>query len=183
MKWRNTIDRYGSLSVGLHWLMLLLLIAVYATVNLHDVAPKGSAFRADLKVWHFTLGLSILGLVVARLATRLFSGPAPRVTPPIPRWQQRSAEVMHIALYAFMLVLPALGWLAVSAKGVPIAVLGLQLPALIDPDKALYDWFEDIHETLGTVGYYLIGLHAAAALAHHYLIRDDTLLRILPGRR
>jgi cytochrome b561 len=42
---------------------------------------------------------------------------------------------------------------------------------------------EEIHETIGTIGYYLVGLHAAAALFHHYFMRDDTLRRILPWRR
>ncbi len=183
MNWKNTADRYGSLSIDMHWLMLLLLVAVYVAINLHDFAPKGSDLRAELKVWHFMLGLSVLALVVARLATRLFSGPAPRITPPLPRWQKWPAEAMHIALYTFMLGMPMLGWLAVSAKGAPIFFFGLQLPVLISQDKELYDWLKGIHQTIGTIGYYLIGLHAAAALIHHYVLRDDTLLRILPRRR
>jgi cytochrome b561 len=62
-------------------------------------------------------------------------------------------------------------------------LFGLQLPALIGQDKALSRTLKDIHETIGTVGYFLIGLHAAAALVHHYLLRDNTLLRMLPARR
>jgi cytochrome b561 len=166
---RNTTDRYGSLLIGMHWLMLLLLIAVYAMINLHDLAPKGSELRAELKVWHFMFDLCVLALVFARLATRLSSGAAPCITPPIPRWQERTAEGLYIALYAFMLGMPVLGWLAVSAKGEPVLFLGLQLPALIGRDKALYDSLKEIHETIGTIGYYLIGLHAAAALVHHYV--------------
>lgn len=183
MDWRNTANRYGSLSIGLHWLMLLLLIAVYAMINLHDLAPKGSELRAELKVWHFMLGLCVLALVLVRLVTRLRSGTAPGITPPIPRWQKSLAQTMHITLYVFMLCMPVLGWLAVSAKGDPIFFFGLQLPALIGHDKALYDSLKEIHKTIGTIGYYLIGLHAAAALIHHYVIRDNTLLRILPTRR
>lgn len=182
MNWRNTTDRYGSLSIGMHWLMLLLLIGVYAAINLQDLAPKGSALRAELKTWHFALGLSVLVLVAVRLATRLFSGPAPQIEPRPSVWQQRMAEGMHVALYAFMLGMPVLGWFAISAKGDPITFYGMQLPLLIGPDKDLYKSLKDIHETIGTVGYYLIGLHAAAALFHHYLMRDNTLLRMLPAR-
>ena len=185
MNWRNTTDRYGSLSIGMHWLMLLLLIGVYAVINLHDLAAKGSALRADLKTWHFVLGMSVLVLVAVRLATRLFSGPAPRIEPAIPLWQHRLSGLIHVALYVFMLGMPLLGWFAVSAKGDPILFYGMQLPMpmLIGQDKDLYKSLKDIHQTIGTVGYYLIGLHAAAALFHHYVMRDNTLLRMLPARR
>lgn len=182
MAYGNTSDRYGPLMIGLHWLMLLLLIAVYAAINLHDLAAKGSDLRAELKAWHFMLGLSVLALVFLRLAARWSSGATPRITPPIPHWQKRSAEAMHIALYAFMIGMPMLGWLAVSAKGNPVFFFGLELPPLIGRDKPLYDTLKEIHETIGTLGYYLIGLHAAAALVHHYVRRDNTLLRMLPKR-
>lgn len=180
---KNTSDRYGSVSIGMHWLMVLLLVAVYAAINLHDAAPKGSDLRAALKLWHFMLGFGVLALVVVRMAMRLFTGTAPGITPPVPLWQQRSAGAMHLALYVFMLGMPLLGWLAVSAKGAPIVFYGLHLPPLIGQDKALYDYLKEIHEVVGTAGYYLIGLHAAAALFHHYLKHDNTLRRMLPARR
>ena len=183
MNWKNTHDRYGSLSIGMHWLMLLVLIAVYAAINLQDLAPKGSALRDDLKTWHFMLGISVLVLVTLRLAMRLFTGAAPHIAPAIPLWQHRLAQGMHVALYVFMLGMPVLGWLVLGAKGDPVSILGLPLPTLIGPDKPLSKSLKEIHETIGTLGYYLIGLHAAAALFHHYLMRDNTLLRMLPARR
>ncbi len=183
MNWKNTRDRYGSLSIGMHWLMLLLFVGVYATINLADAFPKGSELRADLKIWHFGLGLSILALVGVRLAARLFSGPAPGIEPQMSVWKRRAAEWTHVALYVFMIVMPVLGWLAVSAKGNPIAFFGLPLPMPISQDTDLSHTLKKIHETIGTLGYYLIGLHAVAALAHHYLFRDNTLLRMLPARR
>ena len=166
----------------MHWLMLLLLICVYVAINLHDLAAKGSALRADLKTWHFIFGLSVLALVVMRLAARLSAGPAPGIAPALPVWQQRLAALMHVALYVFMIVMPVLGWLTLSSKGDPIMLFGLHLPSLIGPDKALSKSIQEIHETIGTIGYYLIGLHAAAALFHHYLMRDNTLRRMLPAR-
>jgi cytochrome b561 len=88
---------------------------------------------------------------------------------------------MHLALYLFLIAMPLLGWLALSATGKPVPFFGLQLPALVGADKALADSLKEIHETIGTVGYYLVGLHAAAALFHHYGMRDNTLPRMLPG--
>jgi cytochrome b561 len=79
--------------------------------------------------------------------------------------------------------MPILGWLTLSAKGKVIPFFGLELPPLIGADKALARSLEDIHETIGTLGYYLIGLHAAAALFHHYITHDNTLWRMLPRRR
>jgi cytochrome b561 len=54
---------------------------------------------------------------------------------------------------------------------------------LVGADKALADQMKELHETLATAGYFLVGLHAAAALLHHYAFRDNTLVRMLPGRR
>jgi cytochrome b561 len=76
MNWRNTEGRYGSLSIGLHWGMLLLLAAVYACMELRGNFPKGSGIREGLKTWHFMLGLFVLVLVTVRLTVR-FMGTLP----------------------------------------------------------------------------------------------------------
>ena len=182
MNWKNTASRYGSLSIGIHWLMLLLFIAVYGCIELRSFYPKGSDLREALKTWHFILGMLVFVLVWLRLAARL-SGPAPDIQPEPANWQQLSAKLMHLALYALMIVMPLSGWLLLSATGKPIPFFGLELPALIGANKGLASQIKEIHEFLGTAGYYLIGLHAAAALYHHYIMRDNTLTRMLPGRK
>ncbi|MDY7574767.1 cytochrome b [Actimicrobium sp. CCI2.3] len=181
MHLRNDKTGYGVLAMSAHWLMLLLLVAVFATMELNDIFPKGSAERAAMKTWHFMLGLSVLALVLLRLLFRLTDS-APVVTPAPARWQERAGKSMHLLLYVFMILMPLLGWLILSAKGKPIPFFGLSLPALIGKNKETAHWIKDIHETGATVGYVLIGLHAAAALLHHYVIRDDTLRRMLPRR-
>ena len=182
MNWKNTASRYGSLSVGIHWLMLLLFIAVYGCIELRSFYPKGSDLREALKTWHFMLGMLVFALVWLRLAAR-FSGPAPDIRPEPASWQQLSAKLMHLALYALMIVMPLSGWLLLSATGKPIPFFGLELPALIGANKGLASQIKEIHEFLGTAGYYLIGLHAVAALYHHYITRDNTLTRMLPDRK
>ncbi len=89
---------------------------------------------------------------------------------------------MHYALYGLMLGLPLIGWLVLSLGGKPIPFFGLELPALVTENKGLSKQVKEIHETIGTIGYYLIGLHAFAALFHHYVFRDNTLRRMLPGK-
>ena len=182
MSWNNTTDRYGSLSIFMHWLMLALLIGVYACINLREFYPKGSDLRDGLKMWHFMLGLSVFALVWLRLAVR-FVTPSPQMSRQIVAWQRHLAELMHAALYAFLIIMPVLGWLTLSAGGKVIPFFGLELPALMAPDKAFASSVKEVHETIGTIGYYLVGLHAAAALYHHYFVRDDTLLRMLPERK
>lgn len=182
MNLRNTTERYGSGLIALHWLTLLLLAAVYALIELRGIFPRGSSAHALMKTWHFMLGLTVLALLPIRLALRAAGGKAPAILPPMPAWQELLAKLMHLALYVFLLAMPVLGWLTLSAQGKPIPLFGLELPALLAADKDLGHRLEEIHETIGTIGYYLIGLHAAAALFHHYWTHDNTLRRMLPGR-
>ncbi len=178
----NAEDRYGSLSITLHWLMLLLIAAVYACIELRVNFPRGSDPREALKTWHFMLGLGVLLLACVRLVV-LLRGTTPRIRPEPGVMSRRLARIGHIALYALMLGMPVAGWLILSAEGDPIPFFGIELPPLIGPNEALAERIEDIHKTAGTVGYWLIGLHAAAALYHHYIRRDNTLTRMLPALR
>lgn len=180
MKWKSDSERYGLLSISLHWLMLLLLAAVFACIELRELYPKGSEPREALKAWHFTLGLSVFVLVWLRLAFRV-GAPTPQITPAPARWQQLSGKTVHVLLYALMIGLPLGGWLMLSAAGKPIPFWGLELPALMGPNKELAGQIKELHALGGEIGLWLVGLHAAAALLHHYVLRDNTLRRMLPG--
>ncbi len=81
-----------------------------------------------------------------------------------------------------MLGMPLMGWVILSAEGKDIPFFGLTLPPLVGVNEALAHDVEEIHEAVGEAGYWLIGLHAAAGLFHHYLLKDNTLLRMLPSR-
>ena len=122
------------------------------------------------------LGLSVLALVVVRLLARWWQAGPPAL--PAPAWQTGLAKVIHIALYIFMIGMPLAGWLILSTAGKPIPFFGLELPPLLSPDKALSRQIKDIHEIVATVGYFVIGLHALAALFHHYALKDSTLKRM-----
>ena len=174
-------QRFPALSIALHWVMVLLISAVYAAILLRENYPKGSDIREGFKTWHFMLGLTVLALVVIRLIARL-SSRKPPITPKPAAWQTLVANITHFALYTFMLAMPIAGWVILSASGKVIPFFGLELPALIGPNKALAGQIKELHEAVGTIGYFLIGIHAAAALFHHYVLKDDTLRRMLPGR-
>lgn len=180
MAWHNTTLRYGAVSIALHWLTLVLMVAVYACIEMHEVygrTPTGAMFEN----WHSMLGLAILWLTVLRLGLR-FMQPVPLITPPLVRWQQLLATLMHVALLAFMLAMPVIGWVLLSAEGHAVVFFGLPLPALTAPDRAFAETVKEVHEVIGTLGYFLIGLHAAAALFHHYVVKDNTVMRMLPGK-
>lgn len=173
--------RYSGLSIAMHWLMALLLVAVYACIELKGNFPKGSEPRELLKHWHFMLGLGVFALVWLRLLGRLLHK-TPAISPAPPAWQTGVAHLMHLALYVLMIGMPLLGWLLLNAEGKPAPFFGLELPLLVDKDSVLAERLEELHEFGAVAGYWLIGLHAVAGLFHHYISRDNTLTRMLPGR-
>jgi cytochrome b561 len=175
-------QRYGSLTIHLHWLMLALIAAVYVLMEFRGIFPKGSAGRDAMKHWHYMLGLLVFGLALLRLLLR-WAQSTPRIEPEPSVWQKQLSVVVQALMYALMLGLPLAGWMILSAEGQPIPFFGLDLPALVGPDKVLGKQIEKAHETVATLGYVLIGLHAVLALFHHYVVGDNTLLRMLPTRK
>ncbi|HTQ99027.1 MAG TPA: cytochrome b [Candidatus Acidoferrum sp.] len=180
MSWKNSADRYGPVSIALHWSTLAFMVLAYVLIELHDEFKRSQYGRA-LEDWHGVMGLTILLLVFARLALRLVQV-EPRITPKPAQWEMIGARLMHSALYLFMTVMPLLGWGILSAEGHDILFWGLHIPPLTAKDRAFAKQLSEVHETIGNIGYLLIGLHAAAALFHHYYKRDDTLKRMLPRK-
>lgn len=179
--WKSSRDGYGWPAIAMHWLMLVLLVGVYASMEMKELFAKGSPGRANMASWHYTLGMTVFFLAWLRLAIR-FTGGEPLVDPAPPAWQVRLARLMHWSLYGLLLALPLLGWLTLSAKGKHLPYFGFELPALVVADRSLAKWIKEVHEALATAGYALIGLHAAAALFHHHVLRDNCM-RLMLARR
>ena len=175
-------DRYFPAVIGLHWLTVALIAAAYATIELRVLFEKGSEPRELIKTLHFMIGLTVLVLVVFRIAAR-FGTSAPPIVPTPPRWQAIAARGAHVLLGVFMVAMPLLGWAILSAEGHPVPFWGLTLTPITAVDKAAAKSMKEVHEMIGTFGYVLIGAHALAALAHHYVQRDNTLTRMLPRWR
>ena len=175
-------SRYHSLTILLHWLMVILLIAVYGSITLRELYEKGTVMRNGLKQTHFMLGLLVFALVWVRIGLRMLF-PVPPIQPEPSIWVHLAAKLGHLALYGLMIAMPIAGWMILSGEGKPIPFFGLELPALIEPNKALAKNIEEVHETVGELGYVLIGVHAVAALFHHYFLQDNTLRRMLPWGR
>jgi len=169
--------RFSRLTVTIHWLTVLLFICVYVSMEFRDIFERGTPGRALMKTSHYWFGICILLLLLVRLVAR-FSQPTPGITPPQPHWQHQLSKLVHLAIYLLMLVMPLLGLFLLSADVVPLWLFGVELPALMAANAATAEWLEDLHEIGATVGYYLIGVHAVAALFHHYLLKDNTLVRM-----
>ncbi|WP_416305930.1 cytochrome b [Neptunicella sp. SCSIO 80796] len=173
--------KYPPLMIILHWLMVLLFIGVYATIENRGMFERGSDGRELIKYTHFVLGFSIFVLVWLRLLIRL-KNPIPQIIPPLVSWQHYLSKLVHWLLYGLMVTMPILGWLIISAEGKTLDLGLFSLPNIMPTDKDLAHDLEEIHETIGKAGYFLIGFHALAALLHHYFFKDNTLRRMLPGK-
>jgi len=181
MPTRNSARRYGFVAQTLHWLIVGLLIVQVALGKIADELPVGLD-KLALLARHKSVGITILGLAVIRLAWRLYDRPPP--PPPMPRWQLFASRLNHWALYALLFAMPLTGWMMSSASNYPVSWFGLvQLPDLVAPDRSLKEQFEEIHELLAKVLIALALLHVAAALKHQFIDRDGLLFRMLPWRK
>lgn len=177
----SSTKRYSGLTIALHWLMLLLIVAAYTFILIRGEFPKGSEPRALVKMLHFSIGVTVFALVWVRIAARLAGGPAPEITPAPPALQHKVGKLAHLALYGFMIGMPIGGMLILSFEGEAIPYFGLfQIGPLLAENEGAAEIVEELHEIGGTIGYFLIGLHAVAGLYHHSIRRDDTLRRMLP---
>lgn len=172
--------RYVAPACWLHWAIFALVLLAYVFINLFELFPRGSATRGNVLASHYTVGLAVLLLVLPRLLVRLRNG-RPPISPTPPRWSEWLGNLTHLALYLFLLIQPALGIITLQIGAKPVRLFGVTLlPAFTDtPNRVLSHQFEHIHTTIGTVFYYVIGLHIAAALWHHFGRRDNTLRRML----
>ena len=180
---KNTPDAWGSVSMALHWLIVLLIL-VLAVVGL----TMGDLPRTPKYFWvytaHKSLGITVLALMLLRLGWRLYAG-APAPVAGTPRLQHAVATLTHWALYVLVLAVPLSGWVMDSANGLrPFRFFGLfDMPKLVGPNEALAGQAHDAHELLFWVLVVLVAAHAGAAFYHHLFQRDDTLSRMLPWRK
>lgn len=182
MTLKNNAARWGAVSQAFHWISVLLIITI-ATIGLTMGEMAASPLKIRIYALHKSLGLTLLAIVLARLAWRAYAGASPPV-PGMPRWQRIAADASHWGLYALMLGMPLTGWWLNSSAGYPLQWFGLvNLPKIAATDEARNALATSLH----VAGFWLLAtlvvVHAGAAWFHHLIQRDITLLRMLPGRR
>jgi cytochrome b561 len=187
---KNTTARFGAVSQAMHWLIVALIIAQYVLAELAEDAgheraahPAAALQQLALLTRHRSVGLTIFALVVLRLLWRWYSPPPP-FPAAMPRWQVNAARLTHYAFYLLLFLLPISGLVMSAASNYPVSYFGLfTIPNVVAPDEALKDVMKEWHEMLFNLLVAVAVVHAAAALKHHFVDRDDVLRRMLPWPR
>ena len=179
MSVRNTSRRWGAVSQLLHWLIVALIILQFTLALIADEL-HGSR-KVAMLARHKSFGITILVLAALRLAWRALN-PTPELPTTLKPYERTLARGTHLLLYVLLFAMPLSGWTMSSARGFPVSWFGFfQLPDLVPKNKALYEALVDTHGTLACVLVAVVALHVAAALKHHFVLKDDVLRRMLPG--
>jgi cytochrome b561 len=171
---------YTGTAKALHWLILALLIVQFILAWTMPHIGRNTPVTTLIGL-HFSFGALILLVAVVRLLWRLAHA-EPEPADGLPPWQVISARLIHWLLYLLLFVVPVLGWINASWRGMPVSVFGLiEMPKLIATRAPGWGWTGDIHGLLADYAMLaLVGLHVAAALYHYFIRRDGVLQRMLP---
>ena len=172
-------NRYSTVSLILHWVIALAVVAQVALIMAHD-ATEGPLSREFVQT-HKAVGLTILVLTLGRIGWRL-ANPLIALPVEMPKWERILSRGTQFLFYAVLLGMPLTGWLASSAAGRDISWFGLfQWPLLpIGGGREAAGQFMDVHEIVAKLLYVLILLHVAGALKHQFINRDNVLHRMIP---
>lgn len=183
---RNTSGGYGRVAIVFHWTMALLILAMLALGLYMTSLPPTDPETFQLYQLHKSIGFVVLTLAVLRLAWRLVN-PSPKLPDGMMAVEKLAAHLGHAGLYAFLFAMPITGWLMASASpwGIPTIVFDvlpvphLPVPEALGTQAEAEAIFKLLHEYGAYLLMALIFAHAAAALKHHFIARDDTLRRML----
>jgi cytochrome b561 len=171
--------RYDRLTIAIHWTTLLLIAALFATAWLRAAAESGAQAELLLAT-HRSIGLLLWLLTALRLVWRWTAASHPPLPDSMKRPQRLAARGVEYALYSMLALQPLTGLAHSLLRGKPFGLLIGTMPALLPRDRDLSHRFHDLHAAGAWLFLALIGLHAAAALFHHFALKDGILRSILP---
>lgn len=179
MKLANTHSRYGVISISLHWLVAFTVIGLFGLgwwmVGLSYYDPW---YRQGPDI-HRSVGILLFIVMLARLVWRLAS-PSPKPLPEHQRWEVLAAHAAHWLLYLLLFVAMSSGYLITTADGSSISVFGwFDVPSVTGRVRGMEDIAGVVHYWSTWALVVLAGVHALAALKHHFIDRDSTLKRML----
>ena len=181
MTLRSTPTQWSSALKALHWLIALLIV-VLATVGWYMKGLPSSPTKIQVYALHKSTGITLLALVLVRIAVRIWAGRPDDL--PMPRGQRVAADLVHAMLYVVIVAMPLSGWLFNSAANFPLRWYGFfTVPAIAGPDAAVKAWAATAHLFLFWILLALFLAHVAGALQHHFLDKDATLRRMWLARK
>ena len=173
-------DRYSRGAIAFHWTIAALVLVNLWLGLFHDALPR------DWKVMtlHKSIGVTILLLSIGRLGWRLTHRP-PQLPALMPGWEKAAAKTVHWVFYALLFVLPLTGWIFSSdpEKTRVVSWFGLAELPVLPVSHGVAEAAHETHEILGWTMAALVLIHVAAALRHHFVLRDNALARMLPWAR
>ena len=142
-----------------------------------------SPLKIQLYMTHKSVGLTVLALMLLRLAYRL-KNPPPALPDGIPGWQKIASHISHALLYLLLFAMPISGWLMNGASGFPMKYFGLvRVPDLVARSQSSLALFKALHFYIAWTLMAVIAVHVLAALKHHFIDRDSILRRMLPAKK
>jgi len=173
----NTTAEYGWVAIILHWLMALAIIGLFILGWWMTGLDYYDRWYHDAPEIHKSLGMLMLILLVLRLAWRL-GNPRPQLCGAW--WEQIAALAVQRMHYLLLLIVMITGYLLPTAEGVGIDIFGwFTIPATLEFERAQADWIGHLHWWSASAAMGLVVIHSLAALKHHFVDRDHTLLRML----
>lgn len=174
---RNTTTSYGWVAIIIHWLMAVLVVAMFGLGLWMRTLGYYHSWYHDAPYIHKAVGIVLLLLLIFRLIWRCYNT-RPNLLGAV--WEQLIALFVHRLHYVLLFAVMITGYWIPTAEGVGIDVFGcFTVPALISFDKETTDWLGMMHRYLAWSAIALAGLHGAAAWKHHVIDKDHTLRRIL----
>ena len=170
----QAVDRYDATTIRLHWLTAILVILLWASAQVIDYFPKGTP-RITVRSIHIAMGVMLALAIAYRLWWRQQGGR--RLPPAGSGLMQFMSRTVHIGLYTLLLVELVLGFGNAWVRGDNIFTL-FTIPAFDPGNTPLRLLVEEIHGLVANIILSVAGLHAAAALAHHFVWRDGVMQRM-----
>ncbi|KQW20613.1 hypothetical protein ASC80_10250 [Afipia sp. Root123D2] len=180
MQLQNTAQSYSTVSKVLHWWMAVLVVVCWM-LGVFTSGQVELTSRAVTLFVHITVGLALLDVLVLRVLWRAVSSPPPAERAIFGIWPC-IGRLVHYLLYAMLLMVPVTGIVLQFSYGKGLPLYGLiEIPSPLVSDATLANIMIEVHKLSAHALIMLAATHALTALVHHYVFRDRTLVRMLPG--
>jgi superoxide oxidase len=173
---------FDTVTITLHWITLLLVLAMMGTGLLYG-RMEDQSWAPSLLWAHRSLGVIIWMSTVVRLSWRLKGVRLPGFPTSLTRLNRFAARSSEYGLYVLLLTQPVTGLAQTVSRGAPFELLAWTVPSVVSKHFGYVVLFYAIHKLGAWCLIGLVSLHASAALFHHFIRRDDVLQTMAPVLR